>query len=133
IARIGADRIADFQDEALAVDYLGRVAAWVERERAAGGPPAYPASVAAARALALWLPYQDIIRVADLKSRAERFAQVRADVDAAPDEPVVVRDYLRPRIAELADILPPGLADRLAAWAARRGRAELSGGIRLPT
>ncbi len=133
IARLGAERIADFQDEELAADYLGRVAAWVGLERAAGGVPDHAASAAAARALALWMPYQDVIRVADLKSRSERFAQVRADVDAAPDEPVVVRDYLRPRVAEIADILPPRLAERLTAWAARRGRVDLSDGIRLPT
>lgn len=131
IARVGADRIADFQDDALAADYLGRVAAWVALEREAGAT--HEASLVAARSLALWLPYQDMIRVADLKSRPERFAQVRQDVEAAPDEPVIVRDYLRPRIAEIADILPPRLADRLLAWAAHRGRTELLGGIRLPT
>src|SRR5690606_38942251 len=133
IARLGADRIADFQDDELAADYLGRVAAWIELERISGAAAGHAASAAAARALALWMPYQDVIRVADLKSRPERFAQVRADVDAAPDEPVLVRAYRRPRIAEIADILPPRLAERLTDWAERRGRVGLSKGIRLPT
>ena len=131
IARVGAERIADFQDEALAADYLGRVAAWVALERESG--TTHDASLAGARALALWMPYQDVIRVADLKSRPERFARIREDVDAAPDEPVVVRDYLRPRVAELADILSPRPAGWLRTWAAHRGRTELAGGIRLPT
>jgi indolepyruvate ferredoxin oxidoreductase beta subunit len=131
VARIGADRVADFQDDALAADYLGRVAAWVALEDGPG--VGFPASVEAARSLALWMPYQDVIRVADLKSRPERFARIREDVEAADDEPVVVRDYLRPRVAEIADILPPRLAGRLLAWAGHRGRTELAGGFRLST
>src|SRR5690606_42100478 len=60
--------------DALAADYLGRVAAWVALERESGAT--HDASLAGARALALWMPYQDVIRVADLKSRPERFARI---------------------------------------------------------
>ena len=46
-----------------------------------------------ARHLALWMAYEDIIRVADLKTRASRFERVRKEVGAKEGEPVVVIDY----------------------------------------
>src|SRR5690606_9005850 len=48
IARVGAERIADFQDDALAADYLGRVAACVALERESGAT--HDASLAGRRA-----------------------------------------------------------------------------------
>jgi len=59
-----------------------------------------------ARHLALWMAYEDIIRVADLKTRASRFERVRREVGAKDGEPVVVIDYLKPGIEEFASILP---------------------------
>ena len=42
----------------------------------------------AARYLALWMSYEDVIRVADLKTRPERFAKVRSrDVRRGPTSP----------------------------------------------
>jgi len=49
-----------------------------------------------ARQLALWMSYEDIVRVADLKTRASRFERVRKEVGAKDGEPVVVIDFLKP-------------------------------------
>src|SRR5205814_969627 len=65
--------------------------------------------------------YEDVIRVADLKSRASRFERVRAEIEAKPHEPVHVTEYLKPGVEELAAILPPRAAAGLKRWAARRG------------
>ena len=65
-----------------------------------------------ARHLALWMSYEDIIRVADLKTRASRFERVRKEVGAKDGEPVVVIDFLKPGVEEFASLLPhvPGKA-----------------------
>ena len=65
-----------------------------------------------ARHLALWMAYEDIIRVADLKTRASRFERVRKEVGAKAGEPVVVIDYLKPGVEEFASLLPHGLGKR---------------------
>lgn len=74
------------------------------------------------RHLALWMSFEDIIRVADLKTRASRFARVRREVRAGDDEPVVIIDYLKPGVEEFASLLPPALGRRLMAWAEKRGK-----------
>jgi len=77
-----------------------------------------------ARHLALWMAYEDIIRVADLKTRASRFQRVRMEVGAKEGEPVVVIDFLKPGIEEFASVLPYGLGKRVHQWAERRGKLD---------
>ncbi len=67
------------------------------------------------------MSYEDVIRVADLKSRRSRFERVRADVQAKPGELVHIIDYLKPGVEEMAALLPTGLSRRLVAWAEKRG------------
>ena len=67
------------------------------------------------------MSYEDVIRVADLKSRRSRFERVRADVQAKPGEPVHIIEYLKPGVEEMAALLPTGLSRRLVAWAEKRG------------
>src|SRR5207253_2593994 len=76
------------------------------------------------RQLALWMSYEDIIRVADLKTRSSRFERVRKEVGAKPGEPVVVIDYLKPGVEELASLLPSFLGEKLTRWAERRGKLD---------
>jgi len=116
IIDLGVERLRDYQDEAYAELYRQRV------ESVDGEDPALAAEVA--RQLALWMSYEDIIRVADLKSRASRFERVRREVGAKDGEPVVVIDYLKPGIEELASLLPLSLGRRLVAWAERRGKLD---------
>lgn len=75
-----------------------------------------------ARQLALWMAFEDIIRVADLKTRAGRFERVRKEARAAPDEPVVIIDFLKPGVEEFASLLPPALGRRLLGWAEAQGK-----------
>jgi indolepyruvate ferredoxin oxidoreductase, beta subunit len=76
------------------------------------------------RHLAVWMSYEDIVRVADLKTRRSRFERVRREVGARPGEPVVVIDYLKPGIEEFASLLPPSLGERLVRWATARGKLD---------
>jgi indolepyruvate ferredoxin oxidoreductase beta subunit len=124
IIEIGAARLADFQDERYATLYLDRLERALAAERDAGGGPAgYRVTNDTARFLALWMSYEDLIRVADLKSRATRFARVRDEVKAKPGEPVHIVEFLKPGVEEFASVLPSFLARPLLAWAKRRGKS----------
>ena len=129
IAQLAADRLVDYQDAAYAQSYLQRVQQFVTADQSSD----YAASRTAARFLALWMSYEDVIRVADLKTRAERFKRIRADVGARGDEPIVVRDFLKPGVEEVAAILPAAMASPLLAWAKRKGIKTFSDGIQWRT
>lgn len=143
---LGRDRLADWQDDAHAAHYLALIEAVREAEAratAGGGadaaacdparPGALPVSRAAARWLALWMSWEDVIRVADLKTRPERLERLRRETLAPDGTPVTVREFLKPGIEEIAAVLPPSLAARLKAWGARRGLRSLGEGLQLPT
>ncbi len=74
--------------------------------------------------MALWMSYEDIIRVADLKTRASRFERVRKEVGAKEGEPVVVIDFLKPGVEEFSSLLPPFLGRSLMQWAEKNGKLD---------
>ena len=107
-------RLADYQDPAYAALYLDRMRGVLAVDREAGGEAGgWRLAQETARLLALWMSYEDVIRVADLKTRASRFARVRREAAAKDGQIVVVTDYLKPSASEIADILPPAWAARL--------------------
>lgn len=105
-------RLVDYQDERYARRYLERL----EPFRARGDEALLRA---VARPLAVWMTYEDAVRVADLKTRRGRFERIRAEVRAGEAEIEVV-DYLKPDLDELYGILPHRLVAPLARWAERR-------------
>ncbi len=127
-ARIGAAQALDFQDMAYAERYLERV----ERVVASEAERAHPVAREAARCLALWMCYEDIIRVAGLKARAGRLARIRGEAGAAETDVVRVYEFFKPRAEEVAAVLPRSLG----AWLERRaaGAKPASGkGVTLQT
>ncbi|HEX6722600.1 MAG TPA: indolepyruvate oxidoreductase subunit beta family protein [Burkholderiaceae bacterium] len=145
----GLARVADYQDAAYAREYLDRVARLHAAGTAAGvhsagtsagGPEhGHALTIEAARWIAVAMSYDDVIRVADLKTRAERFARVRREVKAADDDVLATEEYFHPRLEEIAGLLPAGLAawigrrPALRAWLARRldrGRRVQSNTVR---
>jgi indolepyruvate ferredoxin oxidoreductase beta subunit len=66
-----------------------------------------------ARWLALWMAYDDIVRVADLKSRAARSQRVRNEVRVADGDVLKTYEYFKPGVPEIAALLPVPLAERL--------------------
>jgi indolepyruvate ferredoxin oxidoreductase, beta subunit len=117
----GVARAADFQGADYATLYLDRLEPIAKLDREQGAAGNWKLTNETARFLALWMSYEDVIRVADLKSRRSRFERVRAEVQAKPDEPVRIVEYLKPGVEELAALLPPRLSRRLLAWAEKRG------------
>ena len=116
IMRLADDRLRDYQGEAYAALYHKRL----EPFRTVDAK----VTATVARHLATWMSYEDIIRVADLKTRASRFARVRKEVGAKDNEPVVVIDYLKPGVEEFASVMPHFLGKPLVAWAERNGKLD---------
>jgi indolepyruvate ferredoxin oxidoreductase beta subunit len=120
VVMLGARRLIDYQDKSYAELYLARLAPILRLNRAAGAGN-YELTRETARVLALWMSYEDVIRVADLKTRADRFTEVRGDEHARPTDIVRVTEFLKPGLDELCSVLPPRLAKALLAYARRRG------------
>jgi indolepyruvate ferredoxin oxidoreductase, beta subunit len=116
VFRLGKERLEDYQGPRYAELYEERLKPF------RGGDEKLAAEVA--RHLALWMAYEDIIRVADLKTRASRFARVRKEVGAKDGEPVVVIDYLKPGVEEFASVLPHSVGKKLVQWAEKRGKLD---------
>jgi indolepyruvate ferredoxin oxidoreductase, beta subunit len=132
----GVRRLCDYQDAAYAEAYLDRLDGVLAADRAASGERhAYALTEEAARGLALWMSYEDTIRVADLKTRASRFTRVRDEVKAAPDQIVYTREFVHPRLEEVCDTLPAGLGRWIleTPWAARRLEPLFAEGRKLST
>ncbi len=120
VIHAGIDRLLDYQDAAYAELYLERL----QPIAVADATDDQRTTRETARYLALWMAYEDVIRVADLKTRTTRFTRVRSETGAKPGEPVRVTEFLKPGIEELTTILPAGLGRAITAWAERRGFAQ---------
>lgn len=128
----GVARLIDWQDAQWARDYIDRLAALAQAAPADGD--AQDVLAEAARLLALWMSYEDAIRVADLKTRPARLERIRSEVRAGGDDLLRVVDYLKPGYDEIAAILPRTIGSRLRRWAARSGRSTpMSRGMHLHT
>jgi indolepyruvate ferredoxin oxidoreductase beta subunit len=113
----GLRKVTDFQDLRLGGEYLERVETAVSADEAAGGGAArdWAYAVHLAKYLANAMCYDDLIRVADLKTRASRFDRVREH--AAPGDGAILRttEFMHPRAEELVDMLPGFVGQRIEA------------------
>jgi indolepyruvate ferredoxin oxidoreductase beta subunit len=112
----GIERLADYQDVSYASRYLDRlepIRDLIQRIQPQSGGEETALLTEAARYLALWMSYEDAIRVADLKTRRTRFERVHADARVADNQLLRINEFLHPRVEEFADILPAGLGSWL--------------------
>ncbi len=119
----GVVRCHDYQDHDYATRYLGQLDGLVRAAGPDGQAPGSTAAVAldeAARQLALWMCFEDVARVADLKTRAARRARVRREAEAADGDIVRIVEYLKPGVDEIAAMLPRRLGAALLSQAGRR-------------
>ncbi len=131
----GARRLVDYQDPAYAQLYLDRLAR-IAALPAEGEPLLLQES---ARHLALWMSYEDTIRVAELKTRGTRFDRVRDEVRVNDDQLLSIHEFMHPRLEEICDTLPAGLGRwllgsgwprRLAGRFTRKGRVIATSSLR---
>ncbi|MHA6687519.1 indolepyruvate oxidoreductase subunit beta family protein [Mesorhizobium sp. A556] len=123
MARRGLQKVVDYQDLAYGRDYLDRLDQAVALDSEGQG---YRLSISAAKHLANALCYDDMIRVADLKTRSTRGTRVRREVGVKEGSILQVTEYFHPRIEEFCGTLPAGLGryiearPKLAGWLDRR-------------
>lgn len=116
IVEAGALRVRDFQDSAYAQLYRVRLNKILEVDAAP-----FELTKETARHLALRMSFEDIIRVADLKCRPERFRDVWNNAQVAGRDPAHIVEFLKPGVDEISAVLPYRIGFALRAWARQRG------------
>ncbi|MFQ5659730.1 MAG: indolepyruvate oxidoreductase subunit beta family protein [Gammaproteobacteria bacterium] len=115
----GTRKLVDYQDTAYARSYLNRLEKIRDIDNEYGqGANGSRLTIETARYLALWMSYEDTIRVADLKIRSSRFSRVRNEIHAGPEQIVQITEFMHPRVEEICDTLPawPGAFILNTAW-----------------
>ncbi|MBZ9671282.1 indolepyruvate oxidoreductase subunit beta family protein [Mesorhizobium sp. ES1-3] len=102
----GLRKVVDYQDIAYGREYLDRLDKAVALDSAGH---AHALTIAAAKHLANAMCYDDMIRVADLKTRSTRDRRVRKEVGVKDGSVLQVTEYFHPRIEEFCGTLPAGL------------------------
>ncbi|MEH2493274.1 indolepyruvate oxidoreductase subunit beta family protein [Bradyrhizobium sp. AZCC 2230] len=127
MARAGLRKVVDFQDVAYGGEYLDILRTLHAADRSAGGGSrAYAFTEAAAKYLANAMTYDDVIRVADLKTRAGRRARIESELEMSEGQVLQTTEFMHPRMEEVMGMLPAsfgrwlGTKPRLLGWLDRR-------------
>ncbi|WP_159652239.1 indolepyruvate oxidoreductase subunit beta family protein [Vibrio atypicus] len=92
-------RLMDYQDRSYAEEYIQHL-----RSLSFSDEPELLEVVA--RHLALWMSYEDVIRVADLKVRNTRFQRVQKEVGVQQHQLLHIHEFLHPGLDEICELLP---------------------------
>lgn len=107
----GVCRLMDYQDIGYAHQYLDRVETLYSLDVAGGGGHHdFAFTTEAAKYLAVAMAYDDVIRVADLKTRAGRFLRIRQELGVKGGQVLHTTEYMHPRLEEVLGTLPPPFA-----------------------
>lgn len=110
LAAAGLRKVVDFQDLAYGEAYLARLSDLLAADRAAGGEAQGHAFTAAcAKYLAVAMAYDDVIRVADLKTRGSRHERVVREVGVKESEILYTTEFMHPRMEEVIGTMPAGM------------------------
>jgi indolepyruvate ferredoxin oxidoreductase beta subunit len=121
-ALLGLRKVVDFQDIDYGSAYLGRVGAMLAKDSAA---KAHALTREAAKYIANAMCYDDVIRVADLKTRAGRLDRIRTEMGVTDNHVLHLTEFMHPRAEEVVGMLPARLGAKVAAspkWMARLDR-----------
>ncbi len=132
LALAGLEKVVDFQDCAYGSLYLDRVEQIVAQDSASHD---WLLAITAAKYIANAMAYDDIIRVADLKTRGSRFDRIRTEMAACPDQVMQLTEYFHPRAEEISGMLPRSLGARVenSPWAMAWLNRWFASGHRLRT
>ncbi len=128
MAEAGLRKVVDFQDLAYGRAYLERVERFAAPDRTEG----FRLAEAAAKYIANAMAYDDVIRVADLKTRGARLGRVAGEMGVKDGGVMRLTEYLHPRAEEIVGLLParlgarmrenPRAMDRIGRWFGRGRR-----------
>ncbi|MEY4698054.1 MAG: hypothetical protein RIT14_2482 [Pseudomonadota bacterium] len=122
LALPGLRKVVEFQDLRYGQEYLVRLTAVLSRDDAGKG---WALSREAAKYIANAMAYDDIIRVADLKTRARRFDRIRKEMRVKDANVLQLTEFFHPRAEEIVGMFPAGLGARVERdpkWMARLAR-----------
>jgi len=123
MALAGLRKVVDFQDIAYGRAYLDRLDGVLALDSADKG---HELTTEAAKYIANAMAYDDIIRVADRKTRPARFQRIRAEMGVDDTRILHLTEYTHPRAVEVVSLFPAGLGrwvearPRLMGWIDRR-------------
>ena len=109
LARPGLQKVVEFLDPRYGAAYLDRV----DGILALDDGPDHALTANAAKYVANAMAYDDVIRVADLKTRGPRFDRIRKEMGADEDRLMHVTEFMHPRAEEIAGMLPARLGARV--------------------
>ena len=104
----GIKRTAGYQDLKYAQEYLDRIAPIYELDKKFGNG-SWLLTREVGRYCALWMTYEDTIRVAAIKVRQHRFDRISKEARARNEQVVGIMEFLHPQVQEVADTLPTAL------------------------
>ncbi len=119
LAEAGLVKVVGFQDPAYGAAYLTRLEALARADHAP-----FVFTTQAAKYLANAMAYDDIIRVADAKTRAGRSGRIAAEMGKRETHLMQVTEFLHPRAEELVSLLPAKMGARWAANPARMATVD---------
>jgi indolepyruvate ferredoxin oxidoreductase, beta subunit len=112
MALAGLRKVTGFQDIAYGADYLDRLDAILARDSAAQD---FRLTAEAAKYIANAMAYDDVIRVADLKTQGARFSRIAAEMGAGVGQVLHLTEFMHPRAEEIAGMLPARAGARVRA------------------
>ncbi len=124
LAGHAAAQLLDYQDASYVELYLNRLRNIVALDNEEQD---YRLSLEVARRLAAWMTFEDVVRVAQLKTRPGRLKRIRNELGISNDAPLLVDDYLKPGREELQGILPRAMGK----WIPATKTGQTSPGIAL--
>ena len=122
LALPGLRKVVDFQDLRYGAAYLVRLEKVMALDDSARD---WVLSREAAKYIANAMAYDDIIRVADLKTRGRRFDRIRKEMRVKEANLLQLTEFFHPRAEEIIGLFPARLGERLEGdpvWMARLDR-----------
>jgi indolepyruvate ferredoxin oxidoreductase beta subunit len=110
MAAPGVRKVVEFQDLRYGAEYLDRLGAVLARDAEARG---WELSREAAKYLANAMAYDDVIRVADLKTREDRLERIGQEMGARDGRLLHLTEFMHPRAEEVVGMLPASLGARV--------------------
>ena len=99
----GLRKVVDFQDTVYGGEYLDLVDRAAKMDEVESD---WRLSIAAAKHCANAMAYDDVIRVADLKTRRSRDGRIRGELAVSDDAILNVTEFLHPRMREICGMMP---------------------------
>ena len=107
MARAGLAKVIEFQDIAYGREYLNRLVRVAALDHDLGGDGRGRALTReAAKYIANAMAYDDVIRVARIKTQSRRFARVRKEMRLHDDQVLKLTEFMHPRGEEVCGMLP---------------------------